>query len=198
MFKRKVLTSLLIALISSCAFAEYKVSTTLSKEEQKNKAQELYKNMAQLDNDALDDLINMHTQVIEKCPESARAQESCWKLSNLFIIKQSDFQSAVEVLEHLIKQYPDSELVPAAKNRLMTCYKSLNEYDKVCKLYEEIFANDPNPSNKTYIVRALAYGKALDAIGKAEEAQKWYQEVINRDKTGMSLEARAARKLLAQ
>lgn len=199
MFKKTILASLFIAAASSGVFADtYNVSTTLSLEEQKTLAQQLYQRMAELDSKEYEEIATLHTQVIEKCPDSLRAQKSCWQLSNLFILKQQNHQAAIDVLEHLLTRYPDTELKEIATNRLISCYGETGDYAKLCKLYEEMFDKDIKPSDKYYKARALDYAKALDAMGKSEDAKKWYREVINNDKNGNSLEARAARRLLGE
>jgi tetratricopeptide (TPR) repeat protein len=109
-----------------------------------------------------------------------------------------DFQSVIEVLEHLLKQYPDTPLLPDAKNRLLIACQQTNQMDKVVAIYEELFTRDPEPADdKTFMVRALEFGDALSAVGRAAEAQEWYQKILVRDDGKDSLEARVAKERLA-
>lgn len=182
------------------ASGEYKVSTTLSKEEQHELAVKLYQEMMELEKWELDQFISLHRQVIEKCPLSHQAEESCWRLSNLYMLGQDppDFDNVIMVLEHLLKQYPDTDLMPDAKNRLlMACQKS-GKPEKVVALYEELFTKDPEPADdKTFMVRALEFGDALSAVGRTADAQAWYQKVVERDNGRDNIEARAAKDKLA-
>ena len=176
----------------------FNVSDKLSLEEQKELAKKLYKQMMELDNNALDDFINYHKQVIEKCPKTDQAQESCWRLSNLYLqgYSPSDFESCKIVLEHLLKQYPDTPLMPDAKNRLIICYQKTDDNEGVCRLYEELFQKDPDPDNLTFMIRALEYANALAGAGKTEDARAWYTKVLERDNGKNTIQARAARRKL--
>lgn len=178
----------------------YQPSTSMSQEEQIKLAVELYQEMMELEKWELDRFIELHKQVIERCPQSDQAQESCWRLSNLYMLGQDppDFDNVIAVLEHLLKQYPDTELMPDAKNRLMVTYQKANRMNELVGLYEELFSRDPDPEDdQIFMVRALEYANALTAVGRGAEAAAWYQRVIERDNNRNSLEARAARSLLA-
>ncbi|MBU1106010.1 MAG: hypothetical protein KKB51_05020 [Candidatus Riflebacteria bacterium] len=184
---------------SPSADGEYKVSEALGKEEQTELAVKLYKEMLELEKWELDSFIALHKQVIERCPLTDQAQESCWRLSNLYMLGQDppDFDNVISVLEHLLKQYPETDLLPDAKNRLMIAYQKTDRMNELAGLYEELFRRDPAPEDdKTFMVRALEYGNALSAIGRASEATAWYQKVLERDNNRNSIEARAARNCL--
>lgn len=174
----------------------YKVSSSLSKDEQFDLAVKLYQEMMSLEKWELDQFISLHRQVIEKCPLSHKAEESCWRLSNLYLLGQDppDFENVIAVLEHLLKQYPETELLPDAKNRLMMVYQQTGQNEKLVALYEELFRRDPEPADdKTFMVRALEFGNALTAVGRTAEANAWYQKVLERDNGKDNIEARAAR-----
>ena len=176
----------------------FKVSNELPLDKQKELAKKLYGEMVELDKWAIADFIRLHTQVIEKCHLTDQAQESCWRLSNLYQIgvEPAEFDNAIAVLEHLLKQYPDTPLMPDAKNRLMILYEKTEQYEKLLKLHEELWQNDPEPDTKTFMIRALEYGNALAGAGKNEDATVWYNKVLEKDGGKNSLEARAARRKL--
>ena len=178
----------------------FKISDKLSLEEQQELAKKLYKQMMELDKEALTDFINLHKQVIEKCSKTDQAQESCWRLSNLYFMgyQPPDFEGCKACLEHLLKQYPDTPLLPDAKNRLIICYQKTDDNNGVCRLYEELFQNDPEPDDKTFMIRALEYANALAGAGRTDEARAWYTKVLEKDNGKNSLQARAATKKLEQ
>lgn len=178
----------------------FAVSTTLSEEEQKALAVKLYTEMVGLEKWELDQFKELHKQVIEKCPLTDQAQESCWRLSNLYLLGEDppDFANVIAVLEHLLKQYPDTPLMPDAKNRLMLACQKSGQNDKLVALYEELFTKDPEPADdKVYMVRALEFADALTAVGRTADAQLWYQKVIEKDDGRDQIEARAAKARLA-
>lgn len=180
---------------------EYKVASTLNKEEQHELAVRLYQEMMDLEKWELDQFISLHRQVIEKCPLSHKAEESCWRLSNLYLLGQDppDYDNVIAVLEHLLKQYPQTDLFADAKNRLMVVCEKSGNLEKVVALYEELFTRDPEPADaKVYMVRALEYANALVAVGRKADAQTWYQKVIEKDDGRDNIEARVAREKLAE
>ncbi len=174
----------------------FTVSTTLTLEEQQALAIKLYTEMTGLEKWELDQFKELHKQVIEKCPLTPQAQESCWRLSNLYLLAEDppDFANIIAVLEHLLKQYPDTELMPDAKNRLMLACQKSGQTEKLVALYEELFTKDPEPADdKIFMVRALEFADALTAIGRTADAQLWYQKVIEKDDGKDQIEARAAK-----
>ncbi len=178
----------------------FNVSDALGKEEQQALAVKLYKEMVELEKWELDTFKELHKQVIERCPQTDQAQESCWRLSNLYLLGEDppDYANVIAVLEHLLKQYPDTPLLPDAKNRLMIACQRSGQNEKLVALYEELFTLDPEPvSDKVFMVRALEFADALQAIGRSADAQTWYQKVIEKDDGRDQIEARAAKARLA-
>lgn len=180
--------------------AAFKVSNELTKEQQEELAKKLYTEMIDLDKWEIERFISLHRQVIEKCPLTDNAQESCWRLSNLYLLgtEPVEYDNCIAVLEHLLKQYPDTPLMPDAKNRLLVVCDTIGDYTRVIALYDELFQKDPEPDDKTFMIRALEYGNALSAAGKTEEAKSWYMKVIEKDAGKNQLEARAAAKKIGQ
>lgn len=179
----------------------YNPSRALSKVEQQKLATKLYKEMLDVDKWDIDEFIRLHKQVVEQCPDTDQAQESCWRLSNLYLLAEDppNFQEIVNVLEYLLKEYPDSPLMPDAKNRLLLSYQKLGESGKVVELYKELFTKDPDPADdKIFMVRALEFAQALEAEGKTGEADKWYQKIIEKDNGRDMLEARVAKDKLSK
>ncbi|PKL50594.1 MAG: hypothetical protein CVV42_02395 [Candidatus Riflebacteria bacterium HGW-Riflebacteria-2] len=173
----------------------YQASTSMGKDEQLKLAIELYKEMMELEKWELDRFVELHKQVIERCPQTDQAEESCWRLSNLYMLGEDppDYDNVIAVLEHLLKQYPATELLPDAKNRLLIAYQKTGRMNEVVTLYEELFKLDPAPQdNQVFMARALEFGNALTAVGRGAEAALWYQKVIELDNNRNSLEARAA------
>jgi tetratricopeptide (TPR) repeat protein len=174
--------------------------SSLSLEEQKKLAKELYEQMVALDKYETKRFVELHREVIERCPQTDQAEESCWRLSNLYLLGEStpDFEGIIEVLEHLLKTYPATPLLPEAKNRLLIAYRQTQRYDKVVELYEELFRQNPQAEDRQFMVWGLEYGEALAAVGRTADAQGLYQQILDRDNNRDSLEARVARQRLEQ
>lgn len=180
--------------------AQGKDQTALYPEEQKKLAEKLYEEMIGLDKWETARFEELHKQVIEKCPATDHAIESCWRLSNLYLMAddQPRYEDVIQVLEHLVTKYPNSQIVPDAKNRLLLAYKNGGHPDKVVTMYQELFRNNPNPDDRTFMLWGLEYADALSSVGKADEARTLYEQVIEKDGGKDQLEARVARERLGQ
>jgi len=180
--------------------AQGKDDAPLSPEEQKKLALQLYEEMIGLDKWETARFEELHRQVIEKCPATDHAIESCWRLSNLYLTSEDKprYDELIDVLEHLVTTYPNSKIVPDAKNRLLIAYKDSGRNDKVIAMYQELFKLNPSPDDRTFMIWALDYANALSAVGKADEARALYEQVVEKDGGKDQLEARVARERLGQ
>jgi tetratricopeptide (TPR) repeat protein len=163
--------------------------------EQEKLAHKVYKDMDTLDKWETDKFEALHKQVIEKCPQTEYAQESCWRLSNLYLLVEDEpkYDKIIEVLEPFLSKYPDSPLVPEVKNRLLMAYKNSGNHQKVVEYYQEIFRNTPQPEEREFMVWSLEYADALAASGQKDQAKGVYQQIIEKDNNRDLLEARVAR-----
>jgi tetratricopeptide (TPR) repeat protein len=171
----------------------------LSVEDQRKLGQQLYLQMSRMNKWDLDQFADLHQQVISKCPETDWAEESCWRLSNLYLtgLDEPDFPGIIKTLEHLIEKYPDSPLIPDAKTRLLIAYRETGRNDKVVEFYQEIFRLNPSPTEKQSMLWSLEYADALSATGNKVEARKLYEKIVEQDNRRDQLEARVARARLA-
>jgi len=173
---------------------------SLSPEEQQKLAKKLYQEMYALDKWETVRFEELHRQVIDKCPATEEAIESCWRLSNLYLMADDKprYDDVIQVLEHLIAKYPTSPIIPDAKNRLMLAYKEGGHPDKLVVMYQELFKLNPNPDDRMFMIWGLEYADALAATGKTTEANTLYEQVIERDGGKDQLEARVARERLGR
>jgi hypothetical protein len=58
----------------------------LSSKEQEELARQLYETMVKTDKWDTESFIKLHGRVIEECPDTQKAQESLWRLSNLYLL----------------------------------------------------------------------------------------------------------------
>jgi tetratricopeptide (TPR) repeat protein len=159
-----------------------KKDTKLSPEEQEKLAKELYGKMAKTDEWDTETFIKLHRQVIEQSPDTRWAQESLWRLSNLYLLTKDppEYPKIIELMEQLIGKYPGSLFCPDAKHRLLIAYEQTGNYRKAVALYEDIFARDPGiVGREEYAGVLLGYAKALSGSGNKEKAETIYQKVID-------------------
>jgi len=174
--------------------------TVLSIEEQEKLAKASFETMINLDKWETDQFESIYREVIEKCPDVDAAQESCWRLSNLYLLSADppNFDGIIEVLEHLMKKYPDSPLIPAAKNRLTIAYERTGRHESLANMYEELFQRNPQLDDRQYMIYAIEYANALAALGRVGEARDYYQKAIDKDNNRDTLEGRVAIRKLSE
>lgn len=167
-------------------------------EEQQKLAKKLFQDMIDTDRWEFPTLISLHRQVIDNCPDTDQAEESCWRLSNLYLhgLDTPNFPKCIEVLEHLIGTYPNSPLYEPARERLIMTCKTAGEHDKVVSLYEELFRANPQiDDDRQFVLWTSDYAESLEAVGRDAEARKCYEQILQRDQ-GDSLEVRFAKERL--
>ncbi len=154
----------------------------LSPEEQEALARELYATMAKTDRWDTDVFIRLHRRVIEECPDTKRAQESLWRLSNLYLTgtgSDPDYPEIIRLLERLVERYPDSPLVWDAKQRLLVAYENTGDMKKARVLYEERLATDRDlPQTGDYASVLLGYARTLTATGEPGRAREVYRKIL--------------------
>jgi tetratricopeptide (TPR) repeat protein len=160
-------------------------ATRLTPEKQEALARELYGTMAKTDTWDTDVFIRLHRRVIEECPDTKRAQESLWRLSNLYLTgtgSDPDYPEIVRLLERLVERYPDSPLVWDAKQRLLVAYENTGEMKKARALYEEQLASDKDlPKSGDYAAVLLGYAQSLAATGEPGRARDIYRKILALD-----------------
>lgn len=153
----------------------------LSLKEQEKLAQQLYETMAKTDKWDIEAFIKLHRQVIEKCPDTQKAQESIWRLSNLYLLSYDTpkYKEIIHLLETLISRYPNSPLIPDAKKRLLVSYKETGEIKKVVEMHEQAFtANTGMLEDPESAALIIEYAEALAKIGDTVKACEYYNKVI--------------------
>lgn len=171
-----------VLIADSFGYAASAASDKLSPEAQEKRAAELYKELVAADSQDFATIIRLHRLVIDQCPDTERAQESVWRLSNLYLVgyDKPDHPKVIELMRYLIERYPDSPLVPHAKQRLLRSYEDTGNMEGARLLYAEAFSRNPdlgkNPEHAAFL---LGYAKTLAATGKTQQARAMYQQVID-------------------
>ena len=159
-----------------------KTPQKLSIEEQEKLAKDLFSIMIKTDNQDFKTFISLYERVIKECPDTEKAQISLWRLSNLyqFGMDKPDNKKVVELMGYLISRYPDSPLLPNAKQRLLRTYEDIGEMKKALELYEELFNANPDAMNDSRVAATmLGYAKALSATGNKRKALELYKKVCD-------------------
>lgn len=150
----------------------------LSLEEQQVRATELFNQIIQTDNYELDTIEHLYLQVIQECPDTEKAEESYFRLSNLYRMgfDPPEYKKLMVLLEEFLVRYPDSEGRAEMRDRLLRAYESSGQWDKVVAIYDEIVPG-LSQDYPYYLVTHLDYARALEGIGDRDRALNIYQKV---------------------
>ncbi len=168
-----------IKLIGDCEQGQKKKLTI---EEQEKLAREIFQQLAKTDSDRTDVVIKLYQRVIDECPDTERAQEAYWRLSNLYLqaYEQPQYDKIVTLLEEAIKRYPNTQATPHYKQRLLRAYEETKQWQKAVDLYEEALKTNPeilsDPQNTATM---LSYADALIGAGQKAKAREILQRVIS-------------------
>ncbi len=188
------------ATLGDAAWEPGKGKTAGNVDEQKKLAERLYATMAGTGDHEFKTFIDLHQQVIDQCPDTERAPESCWRLANLwqFGTRAPNYDRAIPLIEHLLRRYPHDPIVGTAINRLCMLYAAAGRKDKLAEFYAGLFAGNPDMPAETFLCKGIDYARTLEELGRKAEAKDWYEKVVAKDGTRNTPEGRLARQRAAQ
>lgn len=182
-FRNCCVRSALFACMVCCFFVFVNTcAAELSAAEQQRHAETLYKQLVDTDSQDFDTIIRLLRQVIDQCPDTERAQESVWRLSNLYLFAydKPDHPKVIELMNYLLKRYPQSPLIPHAKQRLLRSYEDTGDMEGARLLYEEALSINPDLGEKPeHAAFLLGYARTLAATGRIDKARDMYQRVVH-------------------
>ena len=143
-------------------------------------AKSLFDQIRQADTYDLATIERLYLEVMEKCPETEQAQESYWRMSNLYLqaYDAPKYPEARALLERFLARYPDSEGVPLVKRRLVFVYEEMKDWPKAVELYGELFAG-PEVPPEVLEEYGFSYAQALKNVGRAADAKVWYKRFLD-------------------
>lgn len=155
--------------------------TKLSIEEQEKLVKELFTQMSKADKYDTDVFIRLYTRVINECPDTEKAQEAYWRLSNLYLqaFDKPDYEKIASLLEEAVRRYPNTPATPHYKQRLLRAYEETKQWKKAVGLYEEALKSNPeilsDPDNAATMI---SYAEALFGSGDKEKAFMILNKVV--------------------
>ena len=172
----------------------------LNPDEQEALAQKLFQQMVDTPEEELETFERLYKEVMEKCPDTERAEISYWRLSNLYLMgyEPPKLEEIVTLLERFVERYPESEGIPQIKERLLSVYERTERWCKAADIYGEVM---PEPAAEPDPERAAIYGsyaEDLEKCGRTDEALTWYRTVLDASRGEDTLWARAANEALVR
>jgi len=158
--------------------AEVEQAPSFTLEQQQARATGLFQQIQQADKYDYAQIEQLYLQLISECPDTEQAEESYFRLSNLYRMGMDppEYRKLRELLEAYLERYPDSEMAPEMGKRLRRAYEDTGQWPQVVELYHtEVSAlTEENPH---YLVTLLDYAKALEASGERVKSLAVYQQV---------------------
>ena len=167
-----------------------KKPSPLAKVDQETLARAIYLKLAEAPDDADPAFFERYYKlVMEKCPNTDRAHESYWRLTNLYerAYGEPRYEEIISILEQFLsrykasnilsmKKYPDAALIFSPVGRLHQSYKALGREDKIAAYYDQNTLQEASFSIYDY----FDYASALDETKRFKEAVVWYEKFLKK------------------
>lgn len=180
------------------------LATGLTHDEQEALSAMAFRALKVMDDDETAKFERLYRLVIDACPETDRAHEAHWRLTNMYqqAFDPPQHEKIVAMLEGFLARYKESKVVSMEKypaevlvfspvRSLHQSYEALKQWDKIAAYYGRLVAE--NKPLKP--VDQFDYAKALDESGNKAGAIDWYQKYISAetDKQSFMLEVAGGR-----
>jgi len=154
--------------------------TPLTHEQQQLRAEELFEQIRQTDNYDYEQIERLYLQLLRECPDSDKAEESYFRLSNLYRMGMDppEYGKLRVLLEEYLERFPDSDMAPEMRERLLRTYESSGQWQQVVEIYDQLIPALPE-DHQYYLVKLLDYANALEGNGNREKAFTYYQQVAS-------------------
>ena len=156
-------------------------------------ARAIFKEIAALDDQDLDGIEARYLRIIDECPQTEQAQESYWRLSNLYLQAYDPPRNpaATALLERYLAGYPGSTWlderfqtfarpgIGLVRHRLLGLYQAGQEWQKAAAIYQGLL---PSPDRVTAETLAFVpgYAETLEALDRDADALAWYRVYVER------------------
>jgi hypothetical protein len=148
----------------------------LTKAEQQELAQKLFKKAAALPRERLKDFKDIYTEMFRRCPDAELTQRAYWRLSNLYLhgYDEPKIQELIALFEEFLKRYPDSKFVPPVRRRLIIAYDRGGLACKAADQERLALSRGEYPPQEDQIEATInLYAGYLETCGRSKEAAAW-------------------------
>ncbi|MCW8906146.1 MAG: hypothetical protein OQL28_02770 [Sedimenticola sp.] len=151
---------------------------TLTLEQQQVRAEQLFEQIRQADRYDYEQIEALYLQLIDECPDTEQAEESYFRLSNLYRIGMDppEYFKLRRLLEDYLSRYVDTELAEKMRQRLLRLYEDTGQWQGAVELRDSTIA-DLSLENSHYLVIMLDYARALEGAGERDRALSIYRQV---------------------
>jgi tetratricopeptide (TPR) repeat protein len=162
----------------------------LAQADQEDLARAIFKKMAAAADNVQPEFFERYYKlVMDKCPDTDRAHESYWRLTNLYsqAYDEPKNEEIVRILEQFLaryqtstvvsmKKYPDEMLVFSPIRSLHQAYEALGRYEKITAYYDKVSTREAEFSVYDY----FDYASALDKTNRLQDAVAYYEKFLKK------------------
>jgi tetratricopeptide (TPR) repeat protein len=176
---------------SSCAAPPKEISTQLrpdlSVEEQKERAMEKFNDILVASQSSKDRNVvlprmeKLYTELIDEYPDAPIAQESYWKLIEMYVTKHypAKYDKAEEIYYRFIKDYPASPFKPLVDRTLSVRYYKDKQWERLLKLSRPLFRSYVEDVKNTIPFLIFSYAESNFWLRNYDEAEKGFKVVVD-------------------
>jgi len=162
----------------------------LVKADQDALAKTVFQKLAKAPDDAKPEFFERYYKIVmDRCPDTDRAHESYWRLTNLYnqAFDSPKHAEIAAILEQFLaryktstvvsmKKYPDRMLVFSPVRSLHQAYEALKRYAPIAAYYDGISAQEKDFAISDY----FDYASALEKVQRSREAVTWYEKFLKK------------------
>jgi tetratricopeptide (TPR) repeat protein len=128
----------------------------------------------------LPEMVELYTGLIDEYPDVPVAQESYWKLIEIYVkdFSPPDYKKAEALHNRFVRNYPQSGLKGLVEKTLAVSYYRNKEWDRLLKLSAPGFKGFIEKGGPPFPFLIFMYAEANFQLGNYKEAEKGFQIVI--------------------
>jgi tetratricopeptide (TPR) repeat protein len=169
-------------------------------------ARAILKEIMALDDADLSGVETRYLRIIDEYPDTEQAQESYWRLSNLYLQAYDPPHRAevIALLERYPATYPGSDYleqrfatfatpgIGLVQKRLLGLYEDAQQWQQALPIYRQLLPDSKGVADER-LPYVPGYAAALEAVGRKLEALTWYRLYLDRATDPEDLVVRVAR-----
>ncbi len=184
------ISAFMVFVLFSCAAPPKEKSRqlrpALSVEEQKARAMQKFNDVLTVSQSSKDKSVvhpkmeKLYKELISDYPDAPIAQESYWKLMEMYVEKQfpAKYDKAEETYYRFVGDYPQSLLKPMVDRMLSLRYFKDKQWDRLLKLSTPVYRSYVDEGKRTSPFLIFSYAESSFWLGNYVEAEKGFIVVV--------------------
>ena len=90
-----------------------------------------------------DEALSAYADFIEAHPEHSLVPAAEWTMANIHLMVFTDYEKAAGSFQQIVKDYPGTEWEHISYERLIVCYRNMEDHENLIRTYKESLARNP-------------------------------------------------------